>query len=116
MISSGSIRVNLSIFGANQYRLPEQADQLSYYFTIQYLMLKSGSVVGRFVAPILREDVKCFGMSDCYSLSFGVTALAMAIGLFVLFIGNSFYVKRPPGGNALIKVCKCVAVRVRQIL
>lgn len=109
-IGSGSIRVNLSIFGANQYKLPEQAAQLSFYFTLQYLVLKCGSILGRLTTPILREDVKCFGMNDCYSLSFGVTALVMFVGLVILVCGNSSYVKKPTGGNMLIKVWKCVQV------
>lgn len=110
-ISTGSIRVNLSIFGANQYKLPAQAAQLSVYFTLQYFVLKCGSIIGRLATPILRQDVKCFGMNDCYSLSFGVTALAMFVGLLILVCGNSSFVKKPPSGNMLIKVFKCFQVR-----
>jgi dipeptide/tripeptide permease len=110
IIGSGSLRANLSIFGANQYKLPEQATQLSVYFTLQYFVLKSGSVIGRLVLPILRQDLKCFGMNDCYPLSFGVTSAVMFTGLVVLLCGYSCYVKKPPSGNMLIKVCKCILV------
>lgn len=115
-IGSGSIRVNLSIFGANQYKLPEQAAQLSVYFTLQYLVLKCGSILGRLITPILRQDVKCFGLDDCYSLSFGVTALAMFTSLVILICGNSSYVKKPTSGNMLIKVCKCIQVWQRYLI
>lgn len=111
IMAAGSIRVNLSVFGANQYRLPEQAAQLSVYFTLQYFVLKCGSVLARFVAPILRQDVQCFGMSDCYPLSFGVSVVVMMTGFFFLICGNALYVKRPPSGNMLMKVCGCVMVR-----
>lgn len=110
VIASGSIRVNLSVFGANQYRLPEHAAQLSVYFTLQYFVLKCGSVLARFVAPILRQDVQCFGMSDCYPLSFGVAAVVMMTGFVFLIAGNALYVKNPPSGNMLLKVCGCVTV------
>lgn len=110
IIGSGSIRVNLSIFGANQYKLPEQAAQLATYFSLQYLVLKCGSVLGRLLTPILREDVKCFGMNDCYALSFGVTAFVTFVGFVVLIAGQSFYVKKPPSGNMMVQVCKCIVV------
>lgn len=111
-VGSGSIRVNLSVFGANQYKLPEQATQLSVYFTLQYFALKSGSVLGRLLMPIIREDVKCFDMNDCYSLAFGVAAAVMFTALIFLLCGNSSYVKIPPSGNMLVQVVKCVIVRI----
>lgn len=111
MMASGGIRVNLSVFGADQYKLPEQAAQLSAYFTLNYFVLKCGSVIARFVTPVLRQDVQCFGMADCYPLVFGVTALITATGFVLLICGNGLYVKNPPGGNMLMKVCGCVTVR-----
>jgi solute carrier family 15 (oligopeptide transporter), member 1 len=110
VIGSGSIRVNLSIFGATQYKLPEQAAQLSVYFTFQYFVLKCGSVMGRLLSPILRQDVKCFGMNDCYPLAFGFTAAAMTSGFLVLILGSSIYVKLPTSGNMMVKVCRCIIV------
>lgn len=110
IIGAGSIRVNLSVFGANQYKLPEQAAQLSVYFTLQYFFMKLGSVLGRLISPILRQDVKCFGLSDCYSLSFGVAAAVMFTALLFLICGSSTFVKKPPSENMLMKVCKCIQV------
>lgn len=109
-MGTGGIRVNLNIFGANQYKLPDQAAQLSVYFTLQYLVLKCGSILGRLATPILSQDIKCFGEDDCYSLSFGVTALVMFSSLVILACGNSSYVKKPTSGNMLIKVSKCIQV------
>lgn len=111
VMGSGSTRANLSVFGANQYKLPEQASQLSYYFSLQYFVLKCGSVLGRLISPILRQDIKCFGMNDCYPLSFGVTASVMFTGMIILVCGSSSYVKVEPKGNMLVKVIKCVVVR-----
>jgi solute carrier family 15 (oligopeptide transporter), member 1 len=112
VIGSGSTRANLSVFGANQYQLPEQSAQLSVYFSLQFFMLNCGSVLGRLVTPILRQDVKCFGMNDCYPLSFGLTAAVMFAGAMVFICGSSSYVKKPPSGdNMLVKVIKCCWVR-----
>lgn len=113
IIGSGSIRVNLSIFGANQYKLPEQAGQLAKFFSLQYFVLKCGSVLGRLLLPVMREDVKCFDMNGCYALSFGATALVTFVGLVVLVAGRSLYVRKPPGGNMMVQVCRCIMVSFR---
>lgn len=110
IFGAGSLRVNINVFGANQYKVPEQLRQVSAYFSMHYLILNCGSVLGRLVTPILRKDVKCFGRDDCYSVAFGVTALMMFAALLILKSGNSSYVKKPPSGNMLIKICKCVMV------
>ena len=112
MVSAlGSIRANLSVFGANQYKIPEQAAQLSVYFTLQYFFLKAGTVLGRFFNPLARTEISCFGREDCYPLSFGLVAVVMITGFFILICGNSFYVKKPPSGNMMLNVCQCVYVR-----
>ena len=115
VIGSGSIRVNLSVFGANQYKLPEQAAQFSVYFSLQYFVLKSGSVLGRLALPILRQDVKCFGMNDCYPLAFGVTAIVMLTGFTFLISGSKHHVKKPPSGNVLLQVCRCIMVSFAKV-
>lgn len=102
--------MNLSVFGANQYKLPEHAAQLSFYFTLQFFVLKFGSVIARVVVPALRQDVQCFGMPDCYPLSFGATAFITMTGFVLLVCGNSLYVKNLPSGNMLMKVCGCITV------
>lgn len=107
VISNGSIRVNLSVFGANQYKLPEQS---ALYLTLAYFILKFGSVVARITVPILRQDVKCFGMTECYPLSFGITAFMMMSCSILLVWGSPLYVKKPPSGNMMIKVCGCITV------
>lgn len=113
---AGSLRVNLNVFGANQYKLPKQLKQLSYYFSMHYLILNCGSVLGRLVTPILRQDINCFGRNDCYSIAFGVTALMMLVGMIVLKIGNSSYVKKPPSRNMLVNIFKCILVNIKILI
>lgn len=61
---------------------------------------------------MLREEVSCFGADDCYPFAFGTTAGAMAIALLLFVVGKYFYIREPPTENMLVKVCKCVAVRI----
>jgi len=103
MIGVGCVKCNSNTFAANQ---------LSLYFTLQYFCMKSGSTIGRIFNPIMRQDVKCFGMSDCFPLPFGVPAIAMLLSMISLIVGRSFYTHRALSGNMFIKVCACVTVSI----
>lgn len=112
VIGVGCVKSNSNAFAANQYKLPEQSSQLSLYFSMQYFCMKSGSIIGRFFNPILRQDVKCFGMNDCFPLAFGVPAIAMIASMIILICGRSLYMHKPPSGNMFIKVCACIMVSI----
>jgi solute carrier family 15 oligopeptide transporter 1 len=111
-IGSGSIRANLNTFGANQFKLPEQADQIKLYFSLQIVFLKTGNLLGQFTSPMLREKVKCFGSDDCYPLAFGTASIAMNFIFLTFYCGKSCFVTNPPGGNMVVKVSRCVGVRM----
>lgn len=110
VIGSGSTRANLIAFGGNQFEIPEQAAQLSLYFQIQYVVHKIGTILGQILFPVLREEVKCFGMQDCYPLAFGSGAFGMIIAFFVFLIGKLFYVQKATSGNMFANVSKCIIV------
>lgn len=110
VVGSGSTRANLIAFGGDQYIGSEQADELKMYFSIQIFFLKTGSLLGRFANPFLKENVKCFGMHDCYPLGFGTPAVAMIIAFLLLLTIKSSYLRKPPSGNMLVKVIKCMMV------
>jgi solute carrier family 15 oligopeptide transporter 1 len=116
VVGSGSTRANLLAFGANQYQLPEQAEPLKLYFSLQIFAHKIGTVLGTFFNPILREDVACFGMIDCYPLTFGMAALAMVLTFVILLCGKSFFVLKPPSGNMFVEVSKCIMVSADRYL
>jgi solute carrier family 15 oligopeptide transporter 1 len=107
----GCIKGNTNVFGGNQHKLPEQERQLQIYFSSQYFALKCGSMLARFTFPILREDVKCFGSDDCYSLTFGIPMVIMLLALVAFLCGSSFYTHVPTNGNVLIKLFLCIKVR-----
>jgi solute carrier family 15 (oligopeptide transporter), member 1 len=112
IIGSGGIKSNLNAFAGNQFKLPEQESQLSYYFSLQYFALKCGSTLARALFPILREDVKCFGMKDCYPLAFAIPAFAMLLSFLVLLSGKRSYLPEVQHGNMFVKVTGCVMVRI----
>jgi solute carrier family 15 (oligopeptide transporter), member 1 len=104
------MKSNLNTFGGNQFKLPDQADQLRYYFSMQYFALKCGSTMSRVLYPIVREDVKCFGMNDCYPLAFSLSTFAMFISFLALMMGRKTYAKEARNGNMFVKVIGCVSV------
>lgn len=65
-------------------------------------------MISTFVTPILRSDVHCFGNQDCYPLAFGVPAVLMLVSIGIFVIGRAWYVMKPPQGNMLVKVFRCI--------
>lgn len=111
-IGVGFVKSNSNTFAANQYKVPEQSAQLSLYFSLQYFCMKSGSIIGRFLNPIMRQDVHCFGMNDCVPLAFGVPALVMLLSMIALMCGRNIYVHKPLTENMFLRVCGCIFVSV----
>lgn len=109
-LGSGGIKPCVSAFGGEQFTMPQQAAQLAIFFSLFYFSVNAGSLISTTVTPILREDVQCFGMDDCFPLAFGVPAVLMAASI-VIFIGGKFLYKiLPIQGNMLVKVFKCIVV------
>ena len=111
VVGSGGLKSNLNAFGGNQFKLPEQAVQLQYFFSLQYFALKCGSTIARVAYPVVREDVKCFGMDDCYPLAFFLSSFAMLSAFLALICGWKTYAKESENGNMFLKVIGCVTVR-----
>lgn len=109
-VASGCLKSNLNVFGGNQFRLPEQALELTSFFSLQYFALKCGSTIARAAFPVLREEVKCFGMIDCYPLNFALVAAAMLTAGTALVCGKRTYTAEPPTENMLMKVFGCISV------
>lgn len=107
-VGSGGIKPCVAAFGGDQFKLPEQAGQIATYFSLFYFAINAGSTISTFVTPILRSDVKCFDNQDCYSLAFGVPAVLMVVSIVIFIIGKFMYISRPPQGNMLMKVFRCI--------
>lgn len=109
-IGSGGIKPCVAAFGAEQFKLPEQAKQLASFFSVFYFSINAGSLISTVLTPILREDVHCFGMDDCFPLAFGVPALLMVIALLIFLSGKFIYKMVPNPENMMVKVSKCIVV------
>lgn len=80
-MGTGGIKPNVSAFGGDQFKLPEQAKHLATFFSLFYLSINLGSMISTLLTPILRENVHCFDELSCYSLAFGVPGALMIISI-----------------------------------
>lgn len=108
-IGSGGIKPCVSAFGGEQFKLPEQKQQLARFFSIFYFVINFGSVLSTFITPLLRT-MNCLGEEDCFPAGFGLPAILMIISIFIFTSGYSKYRKLSPQGNMLVKVYKCIRV------
>lgn len=107
---SGGIKPCVAAFGGDQFKLPEQAKQVAIFFSIFYFAINSGSLISTTVTPILREDLKCFGVDDCFPVAFGVPGILMFISIIIFISGKFLYVIKATSGNMFVQVCKCIGV------
>ncbi|KAM7348686.1 yin isoform 2-T2 [Cochliomyia hominivorax] len=107
-IGTGGIKPCVSAFGGDQFKLPDQAKQLATFFSLFYFAINAGSMISTSLTPILREDVHCFGDIDCFPLAFGVPAILMLISVVIFVAGKKLYVMKPPAGNMILGVSKCI--------
>ncbi|XP_072159100.1 peptide transporter family 1 isoform X1 [Bemisia tabaci] len=84
----GGIKPCVAAFGGDQFVLPQQVRELKRFFSIFYFTNNVGGVVAAFSSPILRQDVKCFGLSTCYPVAFGILLASCSSPLSYSFAGN----------------------------
>lgn len=108
-MGSGGIKPCVAAFGGEQFKMPEQAKLLGYFFSMFYFSINLGSFISTLVTPILREQT-CFGMDSCFPLGFGLPAALVAISIVIFLAGKFLYKILPNQGNMLLKVCKCIGV------
>ncbi|KAF5300976.1 hypothetical protein FQR65_LT09020 [Abscondita terminalis] len=107
-LGTGGIKPCVAAFGGDQFILPQQELQLATFFSLFYFSINSGSLISTFITPIIREDVKCFGMDSCYSLAFGIPGILMVVSIIVFALGKPLYKIKEPAGNMLVQVSKCI--------
>lgn len=111
-LGSGGIKPCVAAFGGEQFKMPEQARQLATFFSLFYFSINAGSLISTSVTPVLREDVSCFGMDDCFPLAFGVPAVLMVVAILFFVFGKFLYKILPNQGNMLVKVTRCIVVSI----
>ena len=80
-LGTGGIKPCVSVFGGDQFKVPEQSKQITIYFSIFYAAINSGSLLSTIITPILRKEVQCFGQDSCFPLAFGVPCVLMVIAV-----------------------------------
>lgn len=78
-VGTGGIKPCVFAFGGDQFRLPEQTEQLLHYTTKFTFAINLGSLVSTFLTPELRQSVHCLHRDTCYPLAFGVPAVLMLV-------------------------------------
>jgi len=77
---TGGLKPSIATFSGDQFQLPEQAVQLTFYFGLFYWAGTAANLGATFLAPVLRSQVSCFGHETCYplvfSLSFGLILIS----------------------------------------
>lgn len=106
----GCLVTLLPTFGAEQYKATE-VKSIDWFFSLFYFMYNCGSIISRFVSPILREDVKCFGNDDCFPLAFGLPAILMTIVTGTVIVSNRYSETKQVEGATMLDVFACVKVK-----
>ena len=75
-------------FGGDQFKMPDQTNQLQSFFSILYFAQNAGSLSSLFIIPVLTKDIKCFEDQTCYASAFGVPILLTLAATVILVVGN----------------------------
>lgn len=78
---SGSMKPCFIALGGDQFTLPQHKKQMSQFYSWYYIALKLAYLSASAFTPVLRQDVKCFGMDHCFPLAFGVPGLFIVVGI-----------------------------------
>lgn len=76
---NGCLKPCILAFGADQYQIPEQTEQMNRYFAHFYLVLKISGVASSLLTPVVRSDIPSVGPANGYLLAF-VLILGMNVG------------------------------------
>lgn len=80
-LGTGGIKPCVAAFGGDQFVLPQQEKYLVRFFSVFYFAINSGSLISTFLTPELRNNVKCFGDQECFSVAFLVPAILMIVSI-----------------------------------
>lgn len=97
-LGTGGIKPCVVSFGADQFKVPEQAKQMATYFAMFYAAINFGSMISTIATPYLRR-VECMGEDSCFSLAFGLPAVLMFIAIFFFWFGRNSYKRQTPDKN-----------------
>lgn len=97
-LGSGCLKPNIISHGADQFN-NKKSKKLSTFFNVAYFAFCTGELVALTVLVWVQTHS---GMD----VGFGVSAAAMAVGLFSLVSGTSVYRNKPPRGSIFTPVAQ----------
>ncbi|KAJ6632691.1 Solute carrier family 15 member 2 [Pseudolycoriella hygida] len=71
-------------------------------------MYNCGSILSRFVSPILREDGRCFGNNDCFPLAFGIPVVLLTSVTLLIVHANRYVETEQVKGTTVLNVLACI--------
>ncbi|KAL5290817.1 SLC15A1.2 family protein [Megaselia abdita] len=108
-IGNGSIRACITSLGAKQFKIPEQNELLSDYFSHYYFVYYMGIFLSKIVPPMIRAETSCFGKDGCYPAVFGSLGSIFMMSWIVFLIGKIYYKdERISDENVILKFFGCI--------
>lgn len=113
-VGYGSLKPLVNSYGAHQYN-PSEVKNIALFFSLYYFMYNGGSIISRFVNPILRQDIQCFGNDDCFPLAFGIPGIFMIVVALIIIVANRFSETSQTNGTTLLNVFACIWVKLHYL-
>ncbi|CAH2103765.1 unnamed protein product [Euphydryas editha] len=111
---TGGIKPCVAAFGGDQFRLPNDNQQLQKFFSTFYCTVNFGGFMGMVVTPALRRSVMCFGDDACYALGFGFPAILVLISIVIFVLGKPWYRIKQPRDNITLKFVLCAWYAIKK--
>lgn len=94
---TGGIKPCVVSFGADQFVVPQQQEEMKTFFGIFYASINFGSMISTILTPIFRQT-NCMGADECWTLAFATPA-----ALMIVAVGELEVVVGPFGGIVLLR-------------
>lgn len=111
-IGDGCLKPLNRTYGAYQYH-PTEVTSIALFFVLYYFVYNCGSITSRLVSPILRQDVKCFGNDDCFTIAFGIPGICMLLVALLTIIAHRYSETTQTEGTTLLNVFACIKVKLQ---
>ncbi|XP_050534146.1 peptide transporter family 1-like isoform X2 [Daktulosphaira vitifoliae] len=115
-IGTGGIKPCGCTLGGDQFKLPEQQEQLKYFFNRYIIAIYIGATISTFITPELRNTVHCFGKDSCFPLAFGVPAILMILAIIIVVLGSKMYIKKKPEQDVILRTFTSIFYALRKKL
>jgi len=110
-VGGGCSKPLIRTYGAQQYQ-PTEVKSIALFFNLYYFVFNCGTITSRFISPILRREVKCFGNDDCFPLAFGIPGIFMILVTVLTIAANRYSQTHQASGTTLLNVIAVIWVKL----